>query len=395
MKKYEYLSQLEKLLAALPEAERRDALNYYEEYFDAAGTENEDATAAELGNPADAARKILEGEGLTLDEAAPTEPPLTPPAAPELPAEPAPPTPAKRGPQAKTMWLIFAVVVVAALLIQLAVLVFGFAKPSGGTASMTIAEEEPATEYAATEGSNTPQAAEATTAGGTGTSENMDFTTALTGVKSMTFDIDYGTVTVIADKNAAEPTLSCTHLKQDWFTFTNTGDYDTSPVYVAYKVPSGFKLDSDLGYEPQFTLTVPAKDFAFDALDITVDMGDVKFRGGITADTMNITVSMGNFSGQTVTAKEFSADVDMGNFDLDKLNGAQTTNINVNMGNIGLTVDGSAADYDFDMTTDMGNVAFNGLEQGEAYHAKSTQSHPRSLTLAADMGDVVLTTEKR
>ena len=57
------------LLAPLPEQERQDALNYYEEYFDAAGPEAEDATAAELGDPADAARKILEGEGLMLDSA--------------------------------------------------------------------------------------------------------------------------------------------------------------------------------------------------------------------------------------------------------------------------------------------------------------------------------------
>ena len=69
MKKYEYLSELEKRLSALPADARRDALNYYEEYFDAAGTDNEDATAAELGDPADAARKILEGEGLMLDSA--------------------------------------------------------------------------------------------------------------------------------------------------------------------------------------------------------------------------------------------------------------------------------------------------------------------------------------
>ena len=69
MKKYEYLSELEKRLSALPADARRDALNYYEEYFDAAGPDNEDATAAELGDPAEAARKILEGEGLTLDAA--------------------------------------------------------------------------------------------------------------------------------------------------------------------------------------------------------------------------------------------------------------------------------------------------------------------------------------
>ena len=73
MKKYEYLSELEKRLSALPADARRDALNYYEEYFDAAGPDNEDATAAELGDPAEAARKILEGEGLTpeADPAAP------------------------------------------------------------------------------------------------------------------------------------------------------------------------------------------------------------------------------------------------------------------------------------------------------------------------------------
>ena len=48
MKKYEYLSELEKRLSALPADARRDALNYYEEYFDAAGPDNEDATAAEI-----------------------------------------------------------------------------------------------------------------------------------------------------------------------------------------------------------------------------------------------------------------------------------------------------------------------------------------------------------
>ena len=384
MKKYEYLSELEKRLSALPEAERRDALNYYEEYFDAAGPENEDATAAALGDPAEAARKILEGEGLAEDAA-----PAEEPAAPEPPAA----EPSKRSPKAKTMWLIFAIVIVVALLVQLAVLVLNFAKPSGGTASMTIAqtdEEAAASGLVRTEDFYN----ESTATGGTdngGTSKNMDFTAALADVKNITFDIDYGTVTVTADKNAAEPTLTCTNIQQDWLTFTNTGDYDTSPVYAAYKAPSGVDLD-DLGCEPQFTMNVPAQGFALDTLDITVAMGDVKFQGGITADTMNITVNMGNFSGGTVTAKEFFAEVDMGNFDLDKLNGAQTTDISVSMGNIGLTVDGSAADYDLDLTTDMGNVAFNGLEQGNAYHAKSTQTHPRSVTLAADMGEVVLTT---
>lgn len=36
MTRQEYMQQLAALLAAMPEAERRDALDYYEEYFDAA-----------------------------------------------------------------------------------------------------------------------------------------------------------------------------------------------------------------------------------------------------------------------------------------------------------------------------------------------------------------------
>ena len=40
MKKYAYLARLEELLEALPAEERQDALNYYEEFFDASGAED-------------------------------------------------------------------------------------------------------------------------------------------------------------------------------------------------------------------------------------------------------------------------------------------------------------------------------------------------------------------
>ena len=63
MNKQTYLAKLAQLLAPLPEQERQDALNYYEEYFDAAGPEAEDATAAELGDPAD---KPQQGRAATL-----------------------------------------------------------------------------------------------------------------------------------------------------------------------------------------------------------------------------------------------------------------------------------------------------------------------------------------
>ena len=393
MKKYEYLSELEKRLSALPEAERRDALNYYEEYFDAAGTENEDATAAELGDPAEAARKILEGEGLTPDpapEEPPEEPPKTAPAAPEPPAA----EPSTRGPKAKTMWLIFAVVIVAALLVQLAVLVLSFAKSSGGTASMVVAQtdegaaasglvrtEDFYNESTATEGTNS-----------NGTSKNMDFTAGLADAQNITFDIDYGTVTVVVDSGASEPTLSCMNLRQDWVTFTNTGD-GTSPVNVSYKTPSGFNLGMDLGTEPQFILTVPDADtFRLKKLSITTAMGDVEFDNNntIAADNIDLDLAMGNFTGSTVQAERFVADVSMGNFDLGLLAGVQTAKVEAAMGNIGLTVDGKPDDYALDLQSSMGDVVFNGRTMSSIY--TQTAASPRSVTLTASMGDVVLTT---
>ena len=45
-----FLAALEQLLAPLPEAERKDALSYYEDYLDAAGPEKEAQAIAELGS---------------------------------------------------------------------------------------------------------------------------------------------------------------------------------------------------------------------------------------------------------------------------------------------------------------------------------------------------------
>ena len=59
-----FLAALEQLLAPLPEAERKDALSYYEDYLDAAGPENEARAIAELGSPEEVARKILDEQAV-------------------------------------------------------------------------------------------------------------------------------------------------------------------------------------------------------------------------------------------------------------------------------------------------------------------------------------------
>ena len=66
-----FLAALEQLLAPLPEAERKDALSYYEDYLDAAGPENEARAIAELGSPEEVARKILDEQPPADSSAAP------------------------------------------------------------------------------------------------------------------------------------------------------------------------------------------------------------------------------------------------------------------------------------------------------------------------------------
>jgi len=55
----EYITQLKKYLRKLPFDEIKEAVDYYEQYFDDAGEENEQAVIAELGTPSAVASQII------------------------------------------------------------------------------------------------------------------------------------------------------------------------------------------------------------------------------------------------------------------------------------------------------------------------------------------------
>ena len=429
MNKQTYLAKLAQLLAPLPEQERQDALNYYEEYFDAAGPEAEDATAAELGDPADAARKILEGEGLTLDavpatagengDAADTtaQDTATPPAGQEqsIPAaNPAPHGPANIPP------ILGVLLALAAVLVVICVLLIGFfgvrRSSIANTAETFVvsAIEQPQDADPTTE---TPDS-ETVTENGTaaeGPSDAVDDNSphamdmSFDGItpQDAVLDIDYGRLTIVIDPGATSTTLHCENIYSKQFDITYT---ENEPLTIRYKVPANCDLNSEP--EPEFVLSVPSADtFHFKKLSIHSAMGDVEFDNNetITADSIdldlamgdftcstvqtedfNATVSMGNFTGGLVQSSSFTADVAMGNFDLGLLENAKTCKVNAGMGNIGLTVDGKADAYALDLQAPMGEVAFNGKPQGTRY--TQTDTTARSVTLTAGMGDVVLTT---
>lgn len=58
MNREQFIAQLARLLQDLPPAERKEAIRYYQEYFDDAGEENEDAVIQELGSPGKVAASI-------------------------------------------------------------------------------------------------------------------------------------------------------------------------------------------------------------------------------------------------------------------------------------------------------------------------------------------------
>lgn len=66
MNRARFMEQLEKLLSDISEEERREALEYYESYFDEAGPEKEASVIQELGSPEKVAASIkedLKGQG--------------------------------------------------------------------------------------------------------------------------------------------------------------------------------------------------------------------------------------------------------------------------------------------------------------------------------------------
>ena len=426
MNKQTYLAKLAQLLAPLPEQERQDALNYYEEYFDAAGPEAEDATAAELGDPADAARKILEGEGLMLDSAqaaageSSDAADTAQDAAPQPTGENPPTTkPELHGPAAipPVMGVLLALAAVLVVVCVLLIGFFGVRRSSIADTAETFVvsaveqsqDADPTTETPDSE--NVEESGTAAEGSSDPVDDNNPHTMGMSfgsiTPQDAVLDIDYGRLTIVIDPGATSVALHCENIYSKRFDFTYT---ENEPLTIRYKVPANCDLSSEP--EPEFVLSVPdAETFHFKRLSITSAMGDVEFDNNetITADSIELnlamgdftcstvqtenfyaTVSMGNFTGGLVLADSFTADVAMGNFDLGVLEGAKTCHVNAGMGNIGLTVDGKPDDYTLDLQAPMGDVAFNGKPLGSSYAQQPTSA--RTVALTAGMGDVVLTT---
>lgn len=309
-----FLAALEQLLAPLPEAERKDALSYYEDYLDAAGPENEARAIAELGNPEEVARKILDEQ--------------TPAGSSAAPASPAP----------RSRWRMvlgggLAVLVLACFFFQ-----HSKATPvqpvepasSAADSSSVPADTVPLTIPADDLGESTLQIP----------LEKLD--------QELKLSLNYGSVTFVTDP-------SLTSDKYATFQFDN---FPHSPVLrttggdgrttLTFEMPENWQVAEDAP-EAMLTVTIPAD--ALTRLMISLETGDVRL-APMQLKTLTVALANGSLRAENLTVtRDLLVELPAGKCNIDHLSIAEYASIAATYC-IRLHLDGDPADYTTDARTD-------------------------------------------
>jgi len=354
-----FLAALEQLLAPLPEAERKDALSYYEDYLDAAGPEKEAQAIAELGTPEEVARKILEEQAPADSSAAP--------------ASPAP----------RSRWRMVLGGGLAVLAICIFLFQYSKAAPVQPVESTSPASELPAPSAEVSAESTQPQAVDPVSA-----ADGLTFSLSAEMVhEKLSLKLDYGTVLFVVDPNASDITLQFDGFRTRYLTHSSEKAGTTE---FSYHIPKYNALpDSDSAL---LTVTVPEN--ILHEVDIDLAMGNVDL-GTLSLDELDLELAMGDVSADSLTVKEadfdlamgschidhlsapeFDAELAMGDCTIGLLSGAQDVNISVTIGKAALTLEGSASDY---------TLVTNGLMGTSIQDGKANPS--RKISLSTTTGD--------
>lgn len=401
MTRQEYMQQLAALLAAMPEAERRDALDYYEEYFDAAGPEKEAQTIQELGSPQNVAEKIWEGTG----------------------AQPGTPMPDSNMPEQGSrrrkspVWIVLAIL--AILIVVLLVFNGSFkivTKYQYSIAESATAEEVPPQE-------TTGDAAEETAGGATeSTDENTETAITKESAKSestnrlesstmtldarqlqtLVVDLDCGEVAFVRSNAADEITLRFENFYSDWLERT----VDESGFNVRYKIPKGYISGSD----PTPTLSIALPEIELEQIELNLnlgsaDLGTLKAKsiqadlalGSLYADELqtgqlDATLALGSAELGTVQAERVTIKNAQGDVTISRLVGASQVQVTDQLGNIALTLGEKADGYSVQAACGLGSITVSGAKQASPYSANSKAAN--AVILDAALGDITLNFEE-
>lgn len=401
MTRQEYMQQLAVLLAAMPEAERRDALDYYEEYFDAAGPEKEAQTIQELGSPQNVAEKIWEGTGAQ---------PGTP-----MPDNSMPEQGSRR--RKSPVWIVLAIL--AILIVVLLVFNGSFkivTKYQYSIAESATAEEVPPQE-------TTGDAAEET-AGGATESTDENTKTAITKesaksestnrlesstmtldarqLQTLVVDLDCGEIAFVRSNAADEVTLRFENFYSDWLERT----VDEDSFTVQYKLPKGYISGSD----PTPTLSIALPEMELEQIELNLrlgsaDLGELKAKritadlalGSLYADDLqteqlDATLALGSAELGNVQADRVTIENAQGDVTISRLLGASQVQVTDQLGNIALTLGEKADGYSVQAACGLGSITVSGAKQASPYSANSKAAN--TVILDAALGDITLNFEE-
>ena len=383
MKKYAYLARLEELLEALPAEERQDALNYYEDFFDAAGAD--DSAAAGLESPEEAARKILEGEGV-----APSQPvPPTPPAAPEPPPLEEPRNYPTGGttprqpprPFSRKGWLLFLVVLAAAFLVQLAVLVLFFA-PIGGSADMATASSvttEAITEYVTGDAANLAQSTavtpESTELPATGTGYAQNMVCSMKRGDSLGIKLRSGKVFLEVNEDI-----------NDRSTYIGVRNADES--FAVQQTDDGDWLVGSTDRSGALILTVKIPRGVLSEVQVSLEKGDISVMDNLSLEELELETGSGRITTQNISAEDVELKTSDGHVTTGVVTPQEKLKVVAAGGAAQLILAGTKSDYSLYVVSKNG-VLRDGGEQTPGRSLKTGQIDRPTVTVQAD-GDITL-----
>ncbi len=397
MTRQEYMQQLAALLAAMPEAERRDALDYYEEYFDAAGPEKEAQTIQELGSPRNVAEKIWEGTGAQSG---------TP-----MPDNSMPEQGSRR--RKSPVWIVLAVL--AILIVVLLVFIGSFkivTKYQYSIAESATAEEVPPQETTGEATENMDESTDENTetaitkksakSESTNRLESSTMTLDAKQVQTMVLDLDCGEVAFVRSNAADEITLRFENFYSDWLERT----VDESGFSVRYKIPKGYISGSD----PTPTLSIALPEIELEQIELNLnlgsaDLGTLKAKsiqadlalGSLYADELqtgqlDATLALGSAELGTVQAERVTIENAQGGVTISRLVGASQVQVTDQLGNIALTLGEKADGYSVQAACGLGSITVSGAKQASPYSANSKAAN--AVILDAALGDITLNFEE-
>lgn len=397
MTRQEYMQQLAALLAAMPEAERRDALDYYEEYFDAAGPEKEAQTIQELGSPQNVAEKIWEGTGAQSG---------TP-----MPDNSMPEQGSRR--RKSLVWIVLAIL--AILIVVLLVFIGSFkivTKYQYSIAESATAEEVPpqeatggATENideSTDENTETAITKESAKSESTNRLESSTMTLDAKQVQTMVLDLDCGEVAFVRSNAADEITLRFENFYSDWLERT----VDESGFSVRYKIPKGYISGSD----PTPALSIALPEIELEQIELNLnlgsaDLGTLKAKsiqadlalGSLYADELqtgqlDATLALGSAELGNVQAERVTIENAQGDVTISRLVGASQVQVTDQLGNIALTLGEKADGYSVQAACGLGSITVSGAKQASPYSANSKAAN--AVILDAALGDITLNFEE-